>query len=649
MRQRGVVGNEAGWDLKLFTLKGEESILVRGSRDYYAEIEAALPGGLEPGSYSIAIEGITAEDYEVVRDVWARGVPVYACLYLYWRDAQSVAARAAGLAGLSEARITDALGQEQRLDKRTLVAVLRITRFSRRMGARRYEAVLEGHEQVYDLLRNRVTEDAEASTCLEVAAIVAEALGVTVDRAPYEKSKDQPGADTWTVPAGDTGLATLQRLARRMEQMANRYGRGMMLIRDGELYIGPGRSIPLSGSDHELDFASGLIEAEVTGARSTDPQRPVDAGQPLPQRDTYRLQLKGRPDIKPGDVVRVTMPRTGDAPAATPGFTGLGSYAESLPGVASSGDPSRVSIYVTGVMHRLSRTAGFFTTVAGVDMSEQPWDVPTEVERPAPHHGDQSASSRGRVATAIRALTREREDELLGVGQVRAFHVEGNDEPPSQTVSVRRGLAPSDGRPWQARRLPVKPDAKAVLAGVPYVTPFAWGKCGLVLPRYPGTRVVLGHHRGEQDDPIDMGALWESGHGPDDAQAGDWWLHLPAEVPSGKRETLAPDEQAQEPTGKATSDLIDADGNRIIEVGTLIVRIGHSKLKEVGKRPEPPEDAENEVAIEHASGSRIVIKQNGDIVIDSKGELHLSAASTLTLEAEDVDVKVTNAMDVKDR
>ena len=55
------------------------------------------------------------------------------------------------------------------------------------------------------------------------------------------------------------------------------------------------------------------------------------------------------------------------------------------------------------------------------------------------------------------------------------------------------------------------------------------------------------------------------------------------------------------------------------------------------------------MTIEHESGSRIVIKDNGDIVIDSAKDLTVTAKSTLTLEADDVRVKVKNTMDVIDR
>jgi hypothetical protein len=643
-----VVGNEVGWDLELFTVEGgvSKTLWVSGSQDYNAELEIALQGGLESGSCSVALEGITAEDYEQVNVKWSRQ-PVYARLYLAWRDTGSLTGKVSSLAGLTSSPLSGTLPEARKPEASSLVAELRVTRFSRRMGSRRYEALLEGHERVYDALLSRVKEERDYATCLEAAVQVAKSLGVDVVQHPLPDGKDLPGPETkWRPPAG-TGLEALRWLAQRMEELHQRYGRGVLLLRDGVLHVGAGRPIPLSGAAKVLDFSSGLIQAETSGTHSTDPRQvreaPGLAGQAA--RATYQLLLKGRPDLKPGDVVEVSLP--GQATASFPSFEQTLVDLEHSFSVGAPEVTARVSIYITGVMHRLSRAAGFTTTVAGVDLlgKGQEWDRPTEVGRPVPHGTDPRASADGRVASALRSIVRSGPREPLEVGEVRQSHVQGSAEPPSQTVSVWRGLEPGDGRPRQARRLPVDRQPRALLGGIPYVTPFAWGRCGLVLPRYPGTRVLLGHHLGHEDDPVELGALWESGHGPD-SQPGDWWLILPAGVPSAQRQFLQPGQVPQEPSGTATNDLTDADGNRVIEVGKLTVRIGQELLNAPGTRPEPAEGA---VTIEHEKGSRIVIKQNGDIVIHSEGALSLAAKTTLTLEADDVKVKVRNAMDVGDR
>jgi len=74
-----------------------------------------------------------------------------------------------------------------------------------------------------------------------------------------------------------------------------------------------------------------------------------------------------------------------------------------------------------------------------------------------------------------------------------------------------------------------------------------------------------------------------------------------------------------------------------------------SRLAAAGTRPAAPADAAEQVTIEHENGSRIVIRDSGDIVIHSEANVTLSAKHALTLEADDVVVKVKNAMDVKGR
>jgi hypothetical protein len=404
----------------------------------------------------------------------------------------------------------------------------------------------------------------------------------------------------------------------------------------------------------------GLVHVETGGVsqneRAADPEEDAP-----PARVQYQLTLKGRPDLRPGDKVTFRDPFTDSAgnaidPAADAGVGGppsgfgdalktLGATSIGLATAVAAG--TDVELYVSGVSHTLSRTEGFVTTVTGVRVSVgQEWDpVGSKDGSPDP---DPAATPHAAIANAIQQLTESSGSEQLSIGEIRAAHASGTTEPPRQTVDVWMGLAAADGAPRAARRLPIDRDSKSRLSGVPYVTPFAWGQCGLVLPRYPGTRVLVGHAGGSADDPVDIGALWESGHGPD-SSPGDWWLILPAAVDPSHRQSAADNETPQEPSQQATNDLIDADGARVIEVGRLTVRVRPGSLGQPGARPAAPSDSAEEVTIEHANGSRIVIKNNGDIVIESTNDLTVTAKSTLTLEADDVRVKVKNTVDVVDR
>jgi uncharacterized protein involved in type VI secretion and phage assembly len=176
------------------------------------------------------------------------------------------------------------------------------------------------------------------------------------------------------------------------------------------------------------------------------------------------------------------------------------------------------------------------------------------------------------------------------------------------------------------------------------LTPFAWGKCGLVLPRYPGTRVLVGYRNGEADDPMALGALWESGHGPE-SEAGDWWLILPVDVPENQRAQLDDTSTPQEHNGKVSHDLIDATGKRAIEVAQLTITVGPDKLQQVGSRPKHGAD-DIGVTIEH-KGAKVMIKSDGTIVLEAAKNIELKAPSgDISLTAQNVKVHVSGSMDV---
>jgi hypothetical protein len=661
------VGNDAGWHLRFFTQSdpgAETSLISVGAGDYYAKIEAALPSGLEGGTYHFTIEGITNNDYKQLHQVWSKSprVPILVDLYLYWRDVGGPLGFLTSVAGLTD--VVDSLSRTP--DPSSRVARLVVTRLSRRVGARRFEAVIEATERVYDALGKRVSAPPPPATDPVAAAgrVAEDLLRVSrfsraVQMHPLEGAGNGAAAPAVELRSFKTGLRLLGALESAMVAQSKRAGRGMYLIRDGQLHIGPGRPIPLEGDPKSLDDVGGLVHVETSSVSQNERAADGEDDGP-PARLQYQLTLKGRPDLRPGDRVtfRDPMIERGDGTLDSATSLGVGgppadfgaalrNLGTSVIGLAPAAVGVDVDLYVSGVSHTLSRTEGFVTSVTGVRVTPgQEWDPAGQQDgSPDP---DPPATPHAAVANAIQQLMQTSGSEELVVGEVRAVTTAGTGEPPGQTVDVWAGLVGSDGAPRGARRLPIDRASRSRLTGVPYVTPFAWGKCGLVVPRYPGTRVLVGHVGGAAEDPVDIGALWESGHGPD-TQPGDWWLILPAAVESSHRQSATDDETPQEPTSQATNDLIDADGARVIEVGRFTVRVRPGTLGAPGDRPEPPSDSAEQVTIEHESGSRIVIKDNGDIVIDSAKDLTVTAKSTLTLEADDVRVKVKNTMDVIDR
>lgn len=636
------VGNDAGWHLQFSARdKGQDKdVLSIGSGDYDADIAATLPAGLDAGLYHFTIEGITNDHFSRLHKAWADPAsPLKVALYLYWRDTGSGLGKLANLAGLDDAL-------DSAPSPTSLVARLVVTRLSRRVGTRRYEAVIEARESVYDALTRKLDKQA-ASGADPIAAAwaVADKLGVAGIKHPLTNDPPPPAVAPLAPGPGTSGVYSLGTLAARMTRHYGMAGRSMLLIRDGELHIGPGRAIPLKRSSAvALDDSGGLVLVEASGIAQSDQADDDDTPSTIPPRLQVTVVLKGRPDLKPGD--SVTVPRPIDDATTSPStlldaLSGLGSAL--LGGTSQSGAP--MLVYVSGVSHKLSRTEGFVTTLTGVEITPgHEWDPVDTTPADTSAGPDPEAGMESRFISAVHSLISPHA-KPLDVAEVRAATLKGSAEPPGQTIDVWLGTSAADGQPFGARRAPIERTAPTHVAAVPYVTPFAWGKCGLVLPRYPGTRVLVGHRGGDADDPVELGAIWESGLGPQ-SQAGDWWLILPAAVAANVRQSLPDDQAASAPTGAATNDLIDADGARVIEVGRLTVRVQPTKLAAAGTRPAAPSDANEHVTIEHESGSRIVINSSGDITITAKGDMNLNVDKTLTIQADQVNVKVANTMDV---
>jgi hypothetical protein len=633
------VGAHAGWHIEFREVTRldvepkdfkNDRVIMLSSSDYYASIDATLPGNLDGGSYTFVIEGMTSEDYAKLYKARANLV---AKLHLYWRDA-GVVGYFVDLAGL-----TDTLQGDEPPDE-SLVAVLRVTSLKRRAGSRRYEVVVEARELVYDRLLRPIPEKSEkADDSLDAAVQIAHLFGVNAQSqgtTPPAEGKQPEKERSWA--KGEIGINRLSELARAMEQQTGKFGLGMYLIRDGTLYMGPDR-LQLVGTTFQIGPDEGRIQIQSRGQEPEDPNNPDAA----PKRDAFELMLRGRPDIKPGDFVVFNRP-----PDET---DELGSAVSFTLGTTVLEAATATRMYVRGVTHRLSRESGFMTLLRGVSIPSGPpgkfegWFEHAPPKGPSmPEAAQHDDSPDGEVAGLIRQHAAKGGGRRLDVGQVRATNARGGHLP-AQTEKLWRGLVPDDGDRHAADRLAFDDDGDQ-FAAAPYASPFAWGKFGVVLPRYPGMRVLLAHRNGNGDDLIDTGALWERGAAPT-SNPGDYWLILPAAIPAADREQVADDEKPKAPGGKATNDLIDADGNRVIEVGTLTVRVGAASLQEAGTRPAA---ASVPVSIEHASGSRIVIDQDGNITIESKKKLDLVAEDDITLDSKKkIVVKVGEIMDVKAR
>lgn len=650
---QGTLGNDAGWALSFHREAAGAAtavpFLTIDTRQYYAGIDATLPEGLAPGSYKITIEQFTDDHFALLKSSDAN---VVVRLYLFWRDANtSAAAYFANLVGVNAV---------PRLDDSCKVAELRLTKTSRRAGQRGYDTELTLEEQAYALLRGRITGTALTATGLAAAFRQV----ATRAKASFHLHEANPD-DTMTRAQGEAGgkeevsfaigvryLAAVESMANAIQLGRNLYGRGMVLIRDGTVHIGK-RPIPFlfpSADVKDLTLATGLLHSEQRGEEQTDPYADTGASATAPpKRAVWTLTLKGRPDLKPGDVVRFEPPEEKQAALPNIGGAIAGAFAAPLlPSMGTFTGDAKLA-YVRSVRHTQSRTKGFATIVEGVVVAspEDAWDVWRDATPAAPPAATTSATPGEAAAEAVRRVARATrlDTRTLEVGEVRATttNASGAVEPPAQTQTVWEGLARPDGRPNGVRRLPVRADAPTPVPGVAYLTPFAWGGCGLVLPRYPGTRVALGFRNGITDDPVQLGALWPSGHAPI-SEPGDWWLMLPVEV--GKRDSVSDTETVGDHTGKVVHDLTDGDGNRVIELGELTVRVGRSTLQGRATRPARAGD-QNSVTIEHTGGAKLVLKEDGSVEITGKKiDLTATEDGVITMKAGTVDVQVKNAMEV---
>lgn len=617
---------------------------------YYGSVRATLPTGLAGGSYEIVVEGMTDDDYARIR--LPAGRSVSADLHLWWKNAPSGVlgdlARFTGLDSPFGAATSDP-------PPFSLVTVIRVDRLRRRAGARFVEAVITGRELVWSRLAERRVEgrcfrDLQASVA-GVARDVISVVGHGLERAAHP---DEGKVDVAKIANVDPGTA-LNAMTTQIGQVGavlGLYGLEVGMIRDNTLHVGEwtaGGLTPRLDVLRPLDERSGLLLVDRGTARDRELAVGNGRADTPPARLTLSVTALGRADIKPGDLVALTLPPE-DFPTTEPpsvGATLLSAVPDSLFGDAGP-DPEPSLCRIADVTHTLSREQGFLTTFHAMVLgpNDDGWDhVGPADARPAQapqKAGTPFSDSAHGAATAVHSMVRGTAARLSATGRSRLGivhdHVVG--AAPKHTSDVWYADVTPDGSPGAAQRTPVTEEQHGELQGIPYLTPFAWGSYGLVLPRYPGTRVVLGNAGGGPGDFVDIGAVWPRDGGPN-AKPGDYWLALPVQIK--QREHLADSTQQLPADGPATHDLIDADGTRVIETARFVLRVTDGLTQAPG-RPEPGDDAAaGSVVIESRSGSdtvaRIVLKGDGSVTVTGTS-ITFEAQDDIALHAKNVRVKL---------
>jgi hypothetical protein len=634
-----------------------------GCDDYAGEISATLPAGLEAGAYRFVVKGMSDAHYAAVK--LAENATERVTLYLYWGDGGgggALAGYAKNLLGIGPATPASAQLAGAR------VATLAVTKVERAASDLTYDVTITARARMFDVLSRL-----QVCGATIVATTFHDLFRGVLGRIDLVENTDWKYYDAATeatsenaVKTGRTALSWVQAMAAKLEAASpDKHGRGMFLQRYGVLHVGP-RPIPLEGvgtAPTVVDESNGLIELQETARVAADPN--YQLCKPDGTRNTaaarthgqYKLTCKGRPDVKPGDLIAFAPAPPDDGSTQGGGIVGAVQDLVSSLGGASSAAPGSVTMYVESVDHKLSRANGFVTTVTGTQVTDADhvWDTHTVTTpgAPRPQAPTAAATPEARVADALVRQVRRLFGEANGpeVGEVRATAVDG-DAP--LTLTVWQGLDPAqnDADPGQARRLDVQRPSGGARSAVPYLTPFAWGSCGLMLPQYPGSRVLVDTRNGMADDPLVLGSLWQAGHVPANAKAGDWWLKLPTAVPNPATvpDTWTPSDFS----GSVTNDLIDGNGVRTIEVKQFALTAGD--LKGAGARPEaPPADVAlqlklvaggNTASVALKTDGSIEISSSAGISITSQGDLDIKAANVNINAKTNVRVTVGGTMDV---
>jgi hypothetical protein len=307
------------------------------------------------------------------------------------------------------------------------------------------------------------------------------------------------------------------------------------------------------------------------GRRSTTPRNSLD------------LTVLGNPRLRVGQNVKVAAK---DAPAGT--------------------------LRIDHLVHRFSSRSGYTCDVTV---------VVAEPGKPARSVG----GARG-VVDRIRDLSEGSVDRrpAIDVGQVTEYAAGSKQK---HLATLRYGQSPPVDAVAPSVEVEVVADPK--INNKPIAAPFAFHRCGLMVPVYPGMRALLAHNRGLVNDAVIAGFLWPENprSEPPKNEPGDYWLCLPTELGADGR-----------PIGKGVNDLTDKSGLRVIQVKALHVLVGTDKLGDVGARPAVP--AENTIVIEHQSGSKITIGSDGSLLIEtSQKDISLTNGSvTLKLSGPAVEV-----------
>jgi hypothetical protein len=359
-----------------------------------------------------------------------------------------------------------------------------------------------------------------------------------------------------------------------------------LVVRDGGIFIGSGVGAEEFGLlDPDTNLVSLTPRQDVEPL--LDPSQTPDEPTQTAESTTLDVKVLGHPDLRVGKNVRITPRSPEDAIMGT--------------------------LRVNQLTHTFSTSAGY-TCEAVLVLADT--GALAETTR-----GAQSLVRRIRDV----ALGANQDRPMIDVGEIKRY-TEGDKG--KHLASLTYGQSPPANAVAPSVEQPV--NEKPTLHNKPLASPFAWHKCGLVVPVYPGMRALLAHNRGLVNDAIVAGFLWAENPAFERPKnkPGDFWLCLPTELDGNGL-----------PTGKGVNDLTDSAGFRVLQAKGLKIAVGEDRLASVGARPQPPSD--QSIEIDHKSGTKVKITADGKVEITTSGkDISISAGSgTVTLKASSVEVK----------
>jgi hypothetical protein len=622
-----VVGFDAGWQMVFRKDDGGgfpvDDDAVTFTRADYEAVDLQVEGddSFRGATFEVAVDGMLDEDYAKL----AKGRYMHVELWLGWRDL----GRGVGQALKSAAALFT--GGSDEPDDLFRVLEGRVYTAERSHGEFRYRTRFTGVDSRFHRMRVTAADIGKVDPGTALVGYAKKLCDLASVKVPVSGEGSARGIDG-VLDVNPT--APVDEVLLKLSENAHGGAKGekvTMFLREDGLHVGAWTAPVTGGNTWPLDLSTGLAEAHPVADTTAD--APVlDPFED--ETDRFDLLLLGRPEIQVGDLITAALGVTpANAVTSTVSTSLLGPLQDAVAGIAetaAAGDPQPYR--VESVRHRLSLTEGFVTRLRV--RSQPAGGAPEETEADASHGGDEAARLAALMEARSRRAALERRTTEVGLvarQTIESKEVDGRDVP-AQRLVVHEGLV--DAPPPNLAVLAGPATTPVVVVDKPYLTPFAFGNAGLVVPHYPGMRVLAAHYLENLQNAVVLGAVWPEGQEPK-SELGDWWLCLPTGITAAESTERPADVTA--PGGPGSHDLIDAEGARAIHVLGFRITVGKGHMPDIGVRPDPP--PQNQLVIEHEQA-------NAKIRIDGQGNIELSTDKDITLTANKIVMNVDDAVEI---